>query len=113
MNEHMNAVVKKLFTNHTNDQVDVDNINNSKFSQVLARVACKRLRTDDLEVEQLRKAHPCAACTEAGIDISDPNDMHYRKSSKKCKFNVRLDTEGRRSRGQKRGREIVRIGASD
>jgi len=102
VNEHMNKVVKRHLTEHTNDHVDVDNINNSKFTQVLVRIAVKRLRAAEIEVAPLRKKRPCAHCAAAGVDMSDPHIWHARKSSRNCLLYVKPVS-------RKRGRELASV----
>jgi hypothetical protein len=85
VSEHMNKVMKDLLEDHTQDGVDCQNMNRSKFKQVLRWLGIERFFPDDLAIDVLRKAHPCPKCTAEGRDLSGDR-FHCRVTNKKCPF---------------------------
>lgn len=81
--EHMNKVIKRFLRRHTNMGLSFTNMDNSKFKQLLIRVAAERLRRGEVEVVLLRKKTPCSACVKRGIVLGITN-MHHRRTSKLC-----------------------------
>ena len=84
--EHMNKVMKKFFTCHTNDRVDTQNIRQSKFRQVMTRLCVKVLRRDDLQRRVIRQKRACKHCTRQGPEFcsEEHGTFHHRKNSKFC-----------------------------
>lgn len=81
----MQKVLKKFCSGGTNDRLDVNNIHQSKFRQLMTRMHARTLMTDRMQPVVLRTAKPCSYCTARGIVVSKENgNYHERRSSKRC-----------------------------
>ena len=85
--------MKEVLQEHTQDGVDVDNINRSKFKQVLRWLGIERFFPGEMTLEKLRKARACPMCTAEGRDLSGDH-YHQRRTNKKCFFYQKQERSG-------------------